>query len=381
MHLVLDKKVLKETLSLMMSSVKKQMGAITSTILFQVEGGTVVLKASDNFVYTNLELNSENGVLEVEGEGRFTIEADRLSAWISNITEDAVTFSIIEEGVLLKSGTFESPFPSKDPLTFPSKMFDASYQNVQPLFETQVIHLIEALSFVMSFVSTGTSHADPGGRLQNADLNGNSFIGTDGKLLGIYKSTRFNSNLVIGLDQIKPALSYLKKQDPEATVQVLSAENFYFFRISDRSYFGYTRPRHRLPEFKGMSTDLIEPDVFEVNKEHLKNALGALKATSDPDDLTLKVRLVKGNDTDVMYLSMKAAKGKKDASVALECNILKTSEGDIEFSTSHARVEKAIQTYTDNISIAYNGAQSYLKLREQTEDGDVKVCIMTLQLD
>lgn len=379
MKLAIEKEALKDALKVLSSSTKKQPGAITSFVLFKVEDETLTLKASDNFVYTNLVITDEDGLLELSGEGVFTLEEARLSKWISNVIDDRIDIELDGKEVTLRCGSFESPFPCMPPDNFPSKIFDASYMSAEELSTVEAGVLLDALSFIKGFPASSNSNSDPTGKFQVAQIRGDELQGTDSRMLGIYKSAKLGSEFKIGCEQIGPALAYLKKQSEKAPIRVLQADTFYFFELNEDSYFGFNRPRVDLPRLSNVPTDQIEADVWDIEKSNLKQAIGALRATADPEDNRLRIMITGAGEDARVTLEKRAAMGEKSATVSFGCNRTKSTGQDLAIEASDEFVEKAISSYGETISVAFNNADKYLKFREETEAGDLKVCLMTLR--
>lgn len=380
MKVLIEKHALKDALGLLASSVKKQPGAITSYILFYAhKDGQVKLRASDNFVYTNIVLGAADGVREVEGHGEFTVEADRLNKWVSNVPDEVIQISLGEEGeVIFKGGSLESPFPSQPAENFPSKVFESARGSAKDLCTVNLGVLLDALGFIKDFPSDSTSNTDPTGKFRVAQLRGDELQGTDSAVLGIFKSASFGADFKIGADQIGPALAYLKRQPEDTEVVLKETDTFYFFETSEDSYFGFVRPRVDLPRLTNVPTGEEEPEIFEVEKAALKSALNALRATADADDNVTAFTVESG----VLSLSKKAVVGGKTATTRIPCTNSKSAGGaPVRFSVNDAALEKAMSSYGDNFFIAYNEQGSYIKLRELTPAGDTKICLMTLRIE
>lgn len=379
MKLAIEKHALKDALKLLSPSVKKQPGMITSTILFRVEDGALTLKASDIFVYTHFGITDEDGLIEVNGEGVFTVEADRLSNWVDNVIEDRVEITFDGADVVLRCGSFESPFPSEPPENFPSKIFDSAHASAEELATVDVGVLLEALSFIKDFPATELSNSDPNGKFQVAQLRDDEFQGTDSRILGIFKSEKLSADFKVNRDQIKPAIKYLKKQSEKAPVRILKSDTFYFFEVSDNSFFGFQGPRVDLPVLSNVPMDQVEDDVFDIKTSNLDSAIGALRATADPDDCHVRIKVTGDGDDGVVTLTKRAAMGKKNATVSFGCARTKSTGKDLTLEASDEFIETALSTYGDEISVAYSESDKYLKFREETPAGDLKVCLMTLR--
>lgn len=378
MRIEIERHALRDALALLSSSVKKQPGAITSYILFSVSEDKVRLRASDNFVYTNVVLGAADGVREVVGQGEFTVEADRLAKWVANVTGEYVQVTYEGESeVVLRSGTYESPFMSQPADNFPSKVFEASRGEAEEKGEVRVEVLEEALTFIKDFPSDTTSNTDPTGKFRVAQMRGDELQGTNAVVLGVYKSEQLGHAFKIGVEQIGPALAYLKRQPEDTIIRTRETETFYFFEVDAESYFGFVKPRVDLPELKDVPTGQEESEIFEVEKVVLKQALNALRATADPDNTSATFTVENG----IVTLSKQAVLGDRVARVEIPCTPVKTGGESFKFTANDVTLEKVMSTYGENFTIAYNDTGQYIKLREELPGGGRKVCLMTLRLE
>jgi hypothetical protein len=378
--IIVNKKALRAGIKLLSSSTKQQPGVITSSILFQVSENTLTLKASDNFVYTNLVLGPENGLEKCEGEGSFTVEFKNLNKWISNVVDDNVEIETQDDSleVLFKCGSFESPFMSKDPNNFPSKAFDSARADVSHLTELPNGKLIESLSFVRDFISPTITTTDPTGNFTIAEVRNDNVVATDTITLAYYKHPSLNVPFTIGYDQVTSLLAYLKQQNQDSVVKYSETESFVFLEAEDSSYFGFTKPRQSLPSMDNIPFGLIEDEVFEIETDFLKQAIGALLATANSDDPVVFLTLGGEGGNSSLQLKMKTSAGKNHATVALDCARLKQSSPVLEFAAPHDRILKALASYGDVVKVAFQ-AGSYLKFYEDTSDGAVKTCLLTVR--
>lgn len=380
--LIVDKKILRDSVKMLTSSVKAQPGAITSSVLFSVNNNTLTLKASDNFVFTSLELTQDNGLDKVDGTGEFTVDHKNLTKWLANVAENVV--EINHDGnsdVFMTCGSVESPFPSKDPSTFPSQAFEKAFSASENSMQVNVATITDALTFIRDFVSTSTTNADPAGNFTISECQNSFFVGTDTKTLGLYKHDSLTADLKISHSQISAAISYLKQLSPEDSVTVKKTDNFTFIQGTDSSYFGFTKPRQELPSPNGIEFALGENEVMEVNRDELKQAIGALLATADPNDPVLLVKVQGSGEEANIVLVMKTYKGSKPATVSIPCTRVKENIGMLEFTASHELLTKALSSYSDTFSLAYCPQHNYLKLYEVDEHDGIKMSLLSLMPD
>lgn len=380
MRVVINKNVLQDCLKVLSSSVQKD-GEITSSILFKVEEGKLTMKASNNQVYTNIVLTTEDGVEETKGEGVFAVKESRLSKWISNVLDDSIEVGLNGDQVTFKCGSVESPFPSiKDHNQFPSKRFETAYDTSEVISEVSVGTILQSLGFVSPMVSDSISNSDPTGKLKVAQVRDGQLFGTDAKLMALYCCPKLDTGWKIGQEQISPARTYLKRQDDDFQIKIRATDTVFFFEVAPGSFFGFSKQRHDLPVFNGIPDTLVEDDVWSLDKDHLKQAIGALLATADENDKYLKIKVKGTGDTANLLLSMRTYAERKNATVTVPCNRSRGTE-DLEFSAAHPLLTKALGSFDEDFHLAYSPQEKYLKFYEETLEGDTKICLMTLRED
>jgi hypothetical protein len=376
--ITLTKDALKDALAILAPSTKKKEGLITACLLFDVKPDFVTIRASDRFVYTSHTISSTEGLVLVEGEGSFTLEVSRLSQWVNNVGDDDILMNAYDSSVLLSCGKVESPFSSQDPTLFTSHtIFETQLEASTSLFQIDVGTIIEALSFVKTFVSTKDDNNDPSRRFQTTALRDGLFLGTDSKLIAIYKDPTLGDGLKIGQDQISQVLSYLKRQNDAAPLEVKSTEKFFFLKISEESWFGFVKPQADLPDLSDLPTELSEDTIFDADKASLKSALAVLQATAEETDTEVHAKVSGQGDNAVLVLSMKSLK-KDQASVDLPVKVSKMAPEGEEFSFNSGAFGQVIGAYDGEISLAFNTEKSFLKFYQRLDTGASKVCLMSL---
>lgn len=381
MELVVEKSALKDAISLLAPSTKKKEGMITSCLLFEVEEGLLKMTASDRLVYTQTLLDENGGLVRAEGKARFTIEEARLSQWIGNVLGDEIQFAQEGNSITLSCGTFESPFTSQDPDRFTANaIYVKQFRDSELLFTTEVVTLLDALSFVKPFVSTREENNDPNGRLKVAQLRDKTLLGTDSRLLAIYDEPSLGDGFKVGHEQLGQVLSFLKRQNEGAPLEVRETDNIFFLKITDDNWFGFAKPSQDLPNMSSLPTDLIEPDVWEVDKSSLRSALGALQATAEATDVHLTTKLSGEGDNAILSMSMRAAKRDIPAHVDLRVNRTKSTDQDLEFICDINALTQVLGAYDGTVTIAYDTNSAYLKFHQKQDTGASKICLMTLRL-
>ena len=380
MRLVVEKDMVLNALKNLKPSVSNDVEEVTSHVLFDVgPENQLTIKGSNNFVYTSLSFGMEDGVIESEGNASFTVDLVKLSKWVKNVMDDDIEF-LLEDGKLsARCGSFETPLPTMNAKEFPSSIFDPEFESSEEISTIMASLFIESITFISKFVSDSTSNSDPTGKFKVAQLRDGEFQGTNSKVLGIFKSDSLGCDIKVGYDQIRPVLSYLKRFSENQEMKITKSDNFFFLSANDGSYFGYVIPRNDLPKLTSIPTELVERDVWNVKKDSVEQAIGALKAVADPEDMNLSIKL-EGTDGDSkMTFSKRAALNGNDAVASFGCERIKSSGETLSISVSHDLIENALSSYGDNISIAYNGASNYIKFYEETEVKDLKLCLIALR--
>jgi len=183
MRFSIQKDLLKSALDVAVLAVDKKEQDARSTFLFDVRDESELFIWSTNHkmmtkVPTTLVPES------LQGSGKFTVEASRLSKWVKNVFEDVVTVEVKDLAVTMTCGDAKGHFASKDPATFPD--FQNRLNDGKVLFSGDPKTFINALQLVQPFIGDGTSNNDVANNMQVSELRGREMLATDGKCVSLY---------------------------------------------------------------------------------------------------------------------------------------------------------------------------------------------------
>jgi hypothetical protein len=270
----------------------------------------------------------------------------------------------------------EGYFRSLDPSAFPS--FDAQKEEAEEIFTCTVDDLQKSLSFVEPFVGSSTS-SDPEDQYRIAQFQGNTVLGTDSQVLAVFESSKINTDMKVGNEELKKVIRFLKKMEGSKELTVSESKDVYFIETEEEVLFGYTKPISEFPQTQSVPTSLIEDEVWEISRTSLLRAIKALTATADPDDEALNVVVEGSGEEGEMNLSMRDALDSHDSTIDLACDRLEGSGMRKEFKINHEFFSQALNLYTGTtIRAAYT--DKYFKLYNEDEDGNVEVCLITLRV-
>ena len=382
----IHKDALLEALSLTNLAAKKGTGIISSSTLFVPENGGLTLKASDRRVLSSTKIEEgPEGLISISGSSQtpFTIESYRLSQWAENIFSDEITLEIdpSDRNVKAICGDAEAYFRSLDPQSFPD--FESQYKDAEHEFSCTMGEFSSALGFVKPFVGGANSGSN---KLKVAQLRGNQFFGTNNRILAIYESSSLDAEVKVGKDEINRVLSFIKTQEGDTEMDVLASDNLFFLKTEHGELFGFTKPFGDLPKLQVVPNKLDEPEIWSLNKSELNHAIAALTASASEDDYTLKVEFSaseRASNASSMTLKMRDAQDKHDATMDVSAVVDKQdTDSDVSFKVNYEFLVSALGLYSGNeVTAAFNEEGKYLKLYEQTEDGDLKICLITLRLN
>lgn len=383
--LTINKDALLEAMSLTNLATKKGTGIISSSTLFELDDDGVVLKASDRRVLASIKIpEGPEGLIDKDSSGSaFTIESHRLSKWAENVFGDEIELLVDDnkQTVHATCGDAEAYFRSLDPASFPD--FATQYNDAEHVLTCKVSDFAEPLDFVKKFVAGAASVSD---KLKVAQLRGTRFFGTNSRILSIYQSAVLDSEIKVGKEEINRVLSFFKAQDPESEVDVLESDNLFFLQTEDGSLFGFTKPFGDLPELQSIPNKLDEPEIWTLNKSQISHSIAALSASASEDDYVLNVSIpaterVSANPT--MTLSMRDAQDKHDAKMDVGFVVDRNeTDEDLSFSINYEYLTDALSLYSGSeVTAAFDAESKYIKFYEETENGDLKICLITLRLN
>lgn len=375
----LDREFLDNILDVIDLAVDNDRGLMSSSALFEADDDQLVVKGTDRNTMSRVAISSDRPEVDIDGEGTFSIEMERLDQWVGNVLEETVTLTYEggdSNSVRMECGSAEGFFRSLDPDTFSSFM-DKFYESEED-FTCPVEDLLNAFEFVKPFVNS-SSTSNPNDQYNVSEFTGSTLMGTDSKVFSVYESQTINSDLRIGGEELKDVVRFLKKIDKSGDVTVYEGEDVYFLKQEDY-IFGYTGPVAKFPDTDGVPIDLMEDEVWNINCDKLNRSIKALTATADYDDRSLNVYARGSGEDAKIELKMKDALEQHDSRV--EFDIDRERQGpseEVDFSINYEYLQDALDLYSqDDVKLAYAG--QYLKLHQELDNGDKQVCMCTLQV-
>lgn len=351
---------------------------IESHLLFDVDDDGVSIKASDTLVCASLRMEEGNGFVSSEGSMQFTVEEGRLKKWLKNTIGEEVEFVCADGDLRIRCGDFQTPMPTHENVgSFPSLAYDGAFVISSELMSTPVAVMLDAVEYISQFVADDLTRADPTGKFKIAQMRGNEFHGTDSNALGIYKSDLLDCEMKIEHKQLKPLIKYLKYQPGDVEIQVSDGGKYTFLSTDNGSYFGLHIPSNELPNLKNIPTGLIERHIVDVKRSDVEHAIGSLQAISHEDDRALHIEM-DGNKDQVVFSKWSEIDGEM-AESKIPCTWKKSATENLSMVVPDDLLEKAVTEYGEQLSLVYNPAKNYLKLHEESETEDLKVCLITLR--
>jgi|AntDeeMinimDraft_6_1070357.scaffolds.fasta_scaffold06323_2 DNA polymerase III sliding clamp (beta) subunit (PCNA family) len=393
MRFSIRKDTLQKALDVASLAVTKDAGVITSSVLFEIEEGDLTLWSTDRRVMTKVPTTMVPETLQ--GEGSFTVEAGRLTQWVKSVFEEEIAVEVDTDGVVMTCGDATGHFVSLDADAFPD--FKNRLEGKTKLFDSDPTTFINALKFAKPFIGDETSNNATANNFQVAELRGRDMMATDSCILSLFKvTTDENSDILadyiesgqkfkVSKDEIKKVIDFLNKTcDLRFSV---SKTDLFLIESDDGSIFGYSEPLYDLPDIPGIPVDLTEPEIWKLNKKKLQSAVKALTATADPDDVVLEVEVSGAEGVQgVLKLSMKDALEKHDSVFKIPVVREKSSGESVSFKVNHQFLTDPLGLYDDEdvyigVNATAEASTKYVKLHEVTEQGNVRVALITLRLD
>ena len=395
MRFSIEKTNLQSALKVASLAVTKVSGVITSSILFEMDtDGSLVLWATDRRIMVKVPASPVEGT--THGSGSFTVEAGRLSQWVKSVFEDTVDVEVEGATVTMECGKATGHFASLDSAQFPD--FSDRLEGPEVLFEMHPKKLTEALKFVSPFIGDATTNNATANNFQVTELRGYDMIATDSRSLATFKvgapegednPLDFYAEGEGGFKITKDELGKLVKfiEQTCALSARVSKSGLYVVESDDGSLFGYPQTNLTLPKIGGIPQDLSEPEIWQVNKDRLQNAVNALSATADPDDVVLTVRAEGPEGGEgILTLSMKDALERHESVVEIPFTRTKTTGEKVAFRVNRVYLTNPVSLFDgESVTLAVSAGPEakvkYVKFFGQTEDGDTRTCLVTLRMD
>lgn len=414
MRFSIQKDLLQKAIDVAILAVDKKEQDVRSTLLFDVgSGGELVLWSSDRQQMAKVPTSVVPGTLQ--GQGQFTVEADRLQKWIKNVQDEVVAAEVKDRTVTMTCGSAKGHFASRDPLEFPD--FQAQLKSPEHLFNSDPETIINALKFVTPFIGEGTTNNEVANNMQVAELRGKEMQATDAISVSIYMASEDNENFGpyiklleedekarkeaeealkrgeevgpipdhtfrVSSDEIKNLVRFLDKTCVSECV--VSKKDVFLVESDDGSVFGFNAPIYQLPNISGLPKDLDEPEVWVLDRDRLKSAVNTLTATADPEDVSLTLRLSGEGEEAILTLAMQDALERNESTYKLPIERERVSQPELEFVVNWERLINPLSLYDgDEVRVgvnAHDGARArYLKYYESTETEDTRIAIVTLR--
>lgn len=377
MDVKIAKSLLEQKIEILKLSVKDERGLITSTALFDYDEDGLTIKSSSRHVMSRIGIDSSNPELDIEKSGRFTVEVDRLEQWVENVFGDMVEihFDPDENEVRMVCDNAEGYFHSLDPDAFPT--FEENYKNSEEDFTCTVRDLQSSMDFVSPFVESTASGSTT--KFDVAQFEGSKSMGTNSQVLAVHKNDAFESGMRVGEEEVKKVVKFLKKKTDDKEITVKESDNVYFIEVDDGTIFGFTKPISEFPQGQNIASGLTEDEIWEISQSSFLKSIKALTATADSEDDTLHVSVTGEGEEAEIELSMEDAFGENSSSVQLVFDRLEGEGDQKKFQINHKFLEDSLELYSsDTVKGAFN--DKYFKLYNETEDGDVEMCMIALNV-
>jgi hypothetical protein len=336
MKIKVDREGLRKALNIAALAVAKDAGTLPSCVIFR-PGATdreIGLSASDGVFLTYVPL----GVETVQGRTPFGVEAKRLQAWLGHIVGDDVTLEVLDgnlKATCAKAEAFFVAFDVSGVPDFKAKMSQAS----EFIVEGPAKPFIEGLKFVRPSIGTETSNNQRANQLQVAEFADGRFFASDSLILSLFDLASHDAYeiapgviLKMGRDELPRLVKFIGLTCVD-TFRAEKTSTFYYVKADDGSIFGYAIPQYSMQSVE-LTSEVTEPEVWELSVETLRQAMGALKASSAEGNNEVRVLagpLTVDEDTEVA-LSMANVTGRKDCTVSLPILCKVPSElGSTEF--------------------------------------------------
>jgi DNA polymerase III sliding clamp (beta) subunit (PCNA family) len=269
---------LESALAIVGNTVSGSGSDLSAHFLFRVHGGVAQVLAFHHRTFSLAPLKAR-----VEGEDgdAFTVEAWRLTKWVSGVANVAILLSTDGNGeVKVSGGRSTIRLRSLDPSKFP--YWDKTLSEAKRTGGVPAHRLGAAVGYARRFVSQeDTTRPEISqieamdGCLWSSDRRTVSLVQVDG--------LQDMSLRVAGKD-IPAVLKFLTtKPTADDTVEVLEADSAVYFRRTDGAHVGVARPNAAFPKLKGVESEASEVWV-EFSGADLRSAVSVLSASASKDN-------------------------------------------------------------------------------------------------
>lgn len=390
MQFTILKDDLKKALDVVNLTVSKDASVITSCVLFDVQGGQLMLWTTDRKSFTRVPVALAEGTLR--GEGSFTVEAQRLTQWVAGVMGEEVHVETGED-ILMQCGKAKGYFRSLDPASFPD--FRERIANSAPLFTMDVGAFKQSLAFVRPFIGQANGNNQNTTGFQVAEITGNLMVATDSFLLGMYQFGESRGLPGSGGDSGQVPFK-ATDDDARKIVQFLSKTcldtvkvavgDMYIIHADDDSVFGYVRPVFAFPRIPDFPVNLTEAERWSLEKKTFLNAVRALSATAKKDDIALTLEARGDGGDATLVLSMRDSSEKHLSTFDMPIKRIASCEALVA-KVNYQFLLGALSQYTgDTVTLGVHmgdsaNARKYIKVYEELAQGDRQVCLVAMRLD
>jgi hypothetical protein len=245
---------------------------------------------------------------------------------------------------------------------------------------------------VKDSIGTETSNNTQANEFLVAEFREREFFASDTQVISLYNIEevegyeRFSeAPIKVGKDEIPKLSRFLSKSSVDS-FEVYESQGFYLVYGEDGSAFGFAKPQQKPFAIKGLNCELVEEEIWWLNREGFKNSFKALEATSAPGDLevTVTLRDCPEGATGALKLSMANVNEQHECQIEMEVCRTK-ARPDAPVLTFVCNLEWMLRTLgqfkQENISlgIQLSSRARYIKFREALPSGEVQVAYVSLK--
>lgn len=339
---------------------------ISSHLLFRVNesSGKLEIMSKSARVFSVCPVTSE-----LEGEASsFTVEAWRLTKWVSCIGDkNEIVLTVDDGSILAKSGRSKVKFRSLDPISFRSSGIDSLFAASKECCTVDPSSVSRAVSVGKVFVSQEDTTKPENCQIVSWD---SVLASTDRRgvcnVTTPYEGLQFR----IPFKDINTVCKYLEDKDTIGdNVVLLTASRpkeeggaeFDFFLRPDGAYLGVSRLSMVPKRVVAPEEDHEAHATIEVDNEEFHRALSFLSASAPKDHHAVKFSIKDGG----VEISMPSAAGGEDSHPMVSTN----SEGqDLEFFLDHHYITSLFGVFDLNqmkLGVVKTGDKGYVTVHHK----------------
>ena len=278
MKIEIAKPDLEGVLAIVGNTVSGSGSDLSAHFLFRIHDGVAQVLA---FHHRTFSLAPLKGRVEGEDGDAFTVEAWRLTKWVSGIGDVAVLLSTDGNGeVKVSGGRSTIRLRSLDPSKFP--YWDKTLAAAKSTGSVPAHRLGAAIGYARRFVSQEDTTRPEISQIEAMD---GCVWASDRRTVSLVKVDGLQDmGLRVAGKDIPAVLKFLTtKPTADDTVEVLEADSAVYFRRSDGAHVGAARPNAAFPKLKGVESDPSEVWV-EFAPDDLRSAVSVLSASASKDN-------------------------------------------------------------------------------------------------